>query len=335
MKERDLRIDLIKLIATAMVVVLHTVENGGYIQQYVYLLGTFGIPLFFATNGYLLYERDLTGSYFVKKTMQYLRFILMWSIVIGFAESVVERRFAVLDVLFGAMIGAGRLYHLWFITALLLIMAILCIVNYLLKRLNLTIQKLAGWKLVAVVVILMSISFFVDGRLIFTGRMAIRDIIRAPFRLITNGGYFLIGMSLHRIIKEKRNIKPIYLLCLLILCYTGICVLSSFSLWSWASSFYPCILCVVSTVAIMLLCLSLHKSNSLFFKTIKYIAPTSIGIWVLHPFALAVLRKLLELADIEFTLVLRMIMVPVVFIGCMIITKVSLRIKGVKTLFKI
>ena len=29
MKERDLRIDLVKLIATAMVVILHTVENSG------------------------------------------------------------------------------------------------------------------------------------------------------------------------------------------------------------------------------------------------------------------------------------------------------------------
>ena len=29
MKERDLRIDLVKLIATAMVVILHTVENAG------------------------------------------------------------------------------------------------------------------------------------------------------------------------------------------------------------------------------------------------------------------------------------------------------------------
>lgn len=237
------------------------------------------------------------------------------------------------DVILGALVGTGRLYHLWFITALMLIMGICCIANDLLRHWDLTVQKLAGWKLVVIVVILMSISFFVDGYHIFTEGTAVRDIIAAPFRLITNGGYFFVGMSLHRI--EKENIKNSYLFCSLIIGYTCICALSGISLWTWASSFYPCILCVVSTVAIMLLCLSLHKSNSLFFKTIKYIAPTSIGIWVLHPFALAVLRKLLELADIEFTLVLRMIMVPVVFIGCMIITKVSLRIKGVKTLFKI
>lgn len=29
MKERDLRLDLIKLIAALMVVILHTIENGG------------------------------------------------------------------------------------------------------------------------------------------------------------------------------------------------------------------------------------------------------------------------------------------------------------------
>ena len=59
MKERDVRVDLIKLITTAMVVVLHTIENTrGYLQQCLYLLGTFGIPLFLTVNGYLLYNRD-------------------------------------------------------------------------------------------------------------------------------------------------------------------------------------------------------------------------------------------------------------------------------------
>ena len=69
MKERDLRLDLIKLIAALMVVILHTIENGGggYSQQCLYLLGTFGIPLFFAVNGYLMYDRDLSPPMYGRK----------------------------------------------------------------------------------------------------------------------------------------------------------------------------------------------------------------------------------------------------------------------------
>lgn len=65
-----------------------------------------------------------------------------------------------------------------------------------------------------------------------------------------------------------------------------------------------------------------------FWKVVQYIAPTSIGIWVLHPFVLAVLRKVLELLGFSLTLPLRVIMVPLVFVSCMIIAKIALKIKG-------
>ena len=85
MKERDIRLDLIKFIAAVMVVILHTVliEPSGGVQEWMYLLGTFGIPLFLLVNGFLLYERDITPDYVWKKLIRYIKFILMWTIIIG------------------------------------------------------------------------------------------------------------------------------------------------------------------------------------------------------------------------------------------------------------
>ena len=37
MKERNLRIDLVKLIATAMVVILHTIENAGGVHTAMFV----------------------------------------------------------------------------------------------------------------------------------------------------------------------------------------------------------------------------------------------------------------------------------------------------------
>ena len=46
MKERDLRIDLVKLIATAMVVILHTVENSGTRRNVCICLAHLAFPCF-------------------------------------------------------------------------------------------------------------------------------------------------------------------------------------------------------------------------------------------------------------------------------------------------
>ena len=59
-KIRRYDIDLLKFIACVMVVILHGIEPGGGIQQIIYLLGSFGIPLFFVVNGYLLSQKYMT-----------------------------------------------------------------------------------------------------------------------------------------------------------------------------------------------------------------------------------------------------------------------------------
>ena len=72
-----------------------------------------------------------------------------------------------------------------------------------------------------------------------------------------------------------------------------------------------------------------------FWKAVHYIAPTSIGIWVLHPFVLAFLRKMLELLGVSLTLPLRVVMVPIVFVICIFIAKIALKIKGIRMMFQI
>lgn len=165
--------------------------RGGYIQQCLYLLGTFGIPLFLAVNGYLMYDRKITPSYFKKKFVRYFRLIFLWSVIIGTLESIVERKFMLIETFTGAWLGRGRLFHFWFITALLLLLAVCCIVNVLIKRTGHEIQQFVSGKTILIIVLLMSVSFFADGFIIFKYETSIRDVVSAPLRLITNGGFSL------------------------------------------------------------------------------------------------------------------------------------------------
>ena len=326
MQERDLRIDLVKLIATAMIVILHMIEPGGGTQQCLYLLGTFGIPLFLTVNGYLMYDREISPSYYKKKFIRYFRFVLVWSVLIGALESVINCHFALLEVLIGAWRGKGHLYHLWFISTLLLILGINCLCCFVSKRGE---QKsvFLNTKWMIILIILMNVLFIFNTFCFNTAKVVI-----GPFRLLTNGGFYVLGMYLH---SQKISVKRFYLYFALTVGYIGICILSLSLSITWASDMYSSVFCILSTLSIMLLCLQRKVTDHFAWKLVRFAAPTSIGIWILHPLVLEVLRKILKSASIELTLPLRVLLAFGVFWGCMIITKAALKIKGVRTLFQV
>lgn len=76
-KRRNPTIDFLKLIACIMVVILHGVGVGDGMQEIIYLIGTYGIPLFFMVNGYLLAKKTIDISYAGRQALRYIIFILI------------------------------------------------------------------------------------------------------------------------------------------------------------------------------------------------------------------------------------------------------------------
>ena len=89
-KSRKLPVDVLKIIACFCVLLLHTCppENHWFAQQPLYLLGVFGIPLFFMVNGYLLYSKELNCKYMSKKIVHNVRLVLCWSIPLTMLVSI-------------------------------------------------------------------------------------------------------------------------------------------------------------------------------------------------------------------------------------------------------
>ena len=94
-KIRRYDIDLLKFIACVMVVILHGIEPGGGIQQIIYLLGSFGIPLFFVVNGYLLSQKYIDFKFANEKLCKYFKFMLLWAVICGIPFSIIEHRIMV------------------------------------------------------------------------------------------------------------------------------------------------------------------------------------------------------------------------------------------------
>lgn len=335
MKKRDLRIDLVKLFAAGLIIILHVVENsGGMLKHCVYLAGVFGIPLFLMANGYLLYDKDLSFSYFWKTASRYLWFVLLWTFTIGIATFLVKGNVDIFTLFFGAILGTGRLFHLWFLSTLLLILFACCGINTIIERRNKKIQDYVNWQLVAVIVVLMSASCLVDF-FVLQPNTSIREIIPASLRLVTNGGFFVIGMFLRRTETSIPQYPQRVYVGMVLLCYVGICMGSLCSSVCWASSFYPSLFCIAGTVAIFRFILSMRVEKTKLWCLVSDAAPASIGVWVLHPFVILVLKKILEAIEIQYSVVLRVLTIPILFVGCIIVSNLMLKIKGVNRLVKV
>lgn len=125
--ERILGVDLVKLIACVMVVVLHVFGAGGGI----YLIGSWGIPLFFMANGFFLFDRELSWNYCARKLKKYVSFYLSWTILFIPLESYRNRELTFVPV--QAFMGKGLLFHLWFLPAICIGLLIFCGINYMIK----------------------------------------------------------------------------------------------------------------------------------------------------------------------------------------------------------
>lgn len=198
MYSRNNSIDLIKFIACILIVVLHAITpSEDVLQESVYLLGTYAIPLFFMVNGYLRRDKQFTFSFAWKMTVRYVKFIAIWTILFGTAKLLLQREFTYPQLFVGAVIGFDALYHFWFLTGLLVLYYLMAFGSVFATKGNTTFNELLSSKRAVVVILsLMCLSFLLNFFIKFQYGAEIRDFIHAPFRIITKGGYFLIGMSI-------------------------------------------------------------------------------------------------------------------------------------------
>lgn len=353
---RSRSIDLIKFVACIMVVILHAFEAGG-IQEWIYLLGTFGIPLFFLTNGFLLGDKNLSPNYFLKKIFRYLLFMVEWSLLLTLPYLIIKKEFMFFPLLKSTIIGDGQLYHLWFLTGLITIYLMLIIINLLLKPLGKDMKEVFSRKSCIIACFILSLLVFFLGNLLIKSYMntEIRNVIPAAFRIIDNGIYFVIGMYLklnltidnnfsegdytsnNRIqifynrLCNNSSIKISFFITIL-LCYIIINVVSKITEIIWVSSFYtfPIVIFAVILLFMLLITIDSNKISDIAY----YVLETSTGVWILHPFVLKVIKKICIMLMGNINLLESIMIMTVTILVCVIVTMVINKIKYVNMLFK-
>ncbi len=322
--QKSTNIDLIKVISCIMIVILHVIENSGDGSSLlIYLMGSYGIPLFLMVNGFLLYERDFSYSYIKRKIVAIIKFILLWSISLSILKSISRGEFFLIKNIFGAFIGNGFLYHFWFLSALIIIYVGMFIINkYIVsKMMGGGIRNIISKKLVFAIIIMLSLVFMTRYYFPF-----IRESIIRPFRIITNYSYFLLGMFCYKFWDKLKQIKnTVHVSCILI-SYISICVLSLKFNLIWASYFYEFIGCIIGCIAIFIFTLKINIIKK-YIPIIKSFAASTLCIYVIHPMLKNILNKIALYFFSKITLPIRIFEIVIILVIGILIAVFSLNKK--------
>lgn len=331
-KKNYLNISVLKIIACFMIVVLHIIENNGtYLQTFVYLAGTYGIPLFFLVNGFLLYDRNFTSEYYKKKIIKCIQFFLIWTASIGLIKSIISKSYMqIIYVISGAVLAQNSLYHLWFLITLMMIYTAVFLIQQYLKKHDKTIPDIVNTKIMLVIILLMNAVFLYSIIAGIAGLPEIRNILPVSFRLITFGGYYYLGMYIHKyndkIINKFNSKISLYVMLISFIC---ICTVSWFSGIIWASSYYSSLFVTFGCISIYCLITQL-KNLDKHSGIINNLTITTTGIWIIHPFVYKTFVKMLSFAGIEYNFYIRLITLPIILTVCYIAVSVIAKIKYIK-----
>lgn len=311
-EQKSYNIEFIKCISYLLVVVLHIIEcSDDVLGESIYLLGSFAIPLFFLINGFLLSEKDFTFKYTGKKIYRLVKFVLLWGITVGIITGLAKRSFKQMIVtVIGAFIGKGLLYHLWFLTTLIIIYSICFLVQKISKKQVLYYVSIKGFYLLAII---FTVIFIIEISL----NIEIRNLIPGCFRVLTYGGYFYCGMLLKKT-DGVTLFKGQYSIITAALCWVALCFMANHTGIIWASSYYNSPMVFFGGIILLSFSLKLKLRNSS-VKMISFFSQCTIAIWVFHPLVHTILVSVLEKNEISCSLFTRIIELPFIVCFCSIL----------------
>ena len=182
-KDRNLSIDLIKIIAMFGVMCLHTTYSYKIPGQFcfadlLYESAVVSIPLFFMVSGYLLIGREMVDyKYSFRKIIGIIRFVSIIVFAFWLARSVYHLQFDFIELLKSLVypyIQRGQFYAFWYFGAMIILYLLYPVINVFYKSHKhmylgiLTISLLTSYT--------MFISNLVGGGGIYVSQQSVRPL---------------------------------------------------------------------------------------------------------------------------------------------------------------
>lgn len=301
-RQRNCNLDLLRILACLAVIGLHTSDKDIFIvNTIVYYFCGFAVPCFFMASGYILLQRgNINYSYVYKKYKQILSVVLLWGVVGGITSVIYglynnyDGIFLIIKFIkfvFCGLLQKGFYWQLWFFGALLIVYAILpFIVSLKIKH------KIIIWTICFIIGEVMQLISLEMG-------VPVQKSIIQTFRVWTWLQYFILGGFIPLINEKIFSNILIYLHGLLLIvwtiivlayqCYIGSHVLNNNIIGvQYAEFFYDSILDIIWLTGIFTFFIRIKLSCTM-NKYISMFAPLSMGIYIIHPMILNIVKHFL------------------------------------------
>ena len=332
--KRNIGLDVIKVVACCFVVASHTIRPGfGFANLVVFSLAIIAIPCFFMVNGYLMFQKQtVTYAYIWKKIIRILVVCFSWEALHAAVYWLYYHQFRnFLESFLFDFLQKGLFFHFWFMGSLMILYLLLPILRWIYEK-NEAVY-------IGILIGLGIICSAMNLIMIVTKNLYVLEIPQS-LRLWYWLFYYMLGGLLA---KRKIKIQIIIDRCSFAMKITALVTAIALLIgWQWLIGnvvlkqykieiFYGSIpiMAVVTIVFVCILNVKFHRE-----KTITYFANLSMGIYVIHPFVLAVFQKYVP-AFVSGKATMNLLFWIATVIACGVIAAILNKISMVKELTKL
>ena len=282
MSNRNVNLDLVKVLASIGVVGLHAI---GMVNYSIYYFCAFAVPLFMMVNGYLMFNKSgITPAYAFTKILSLLKIVVCWNLLIILPVMVLRHKFVnPIRLCVNCLFQKGYLWHFWYFGALIIIYLALPLIHHLIKNRPLLHLIL--------VVILVLISVTINIMSMVRG-YSIQKYVPQTLRIWTWLMFFLFGGLCTTSYFDKLLNIPLWLHSVLtaVFAFVNNIVEKKVGLYliheRIADLFYDDITSIIWYCLLFTLLLRVPLS-ALVKKAATRIEPLTLGIFIIHPILLA------------------------------------------------
>lgn len=322
-------IDLLRIIATFMIVTLHVLSFGGILENsmngmqpiwwFIYIISFCSVDCYAIISGYVNYKLEYSKKTFYKLLKMWLH-VLFYTVLITFLFSVFMPDIIEKENWINAFFPIVRQEY-WYMTAYFIIFLLMPLINVILAKLN--------RRVVEIVLILLIFVY-----------MGIKSVLKYNVFVISDVilllSLYILGAYLRRMkVIDKLNVSHGIILFFAML--IGTYITRIFNCYMFIHNDSPTI--VLEALSLFIIFNKLRLNNSLVISLIKYFAPVTLGVYLIHTNHL-VLHNIIGIftepirVDNKFVVLIgTFVIILLIFVVCSLIDRLRiLFIKGLKSI---
>ena len=344
---RDIRFDLLRILASFMVVFLHVSASEWYTtppQSFNWFIMNLydsfvrsAVPLFFMLSGAFMFKKEVNIKYlYIKKIIPLVVIYIVWSFLYAvdyygiFALKEVEIKPFLITCI-------NSYYHMWFIPVLIGI--------YVLQPILYALVNFEKGKFIKYYLVI----FFIIGILKPTfaeffqnSDLGLLILNKIPYELVSHTGYVILGHYIANIIKIKlKSATSISIFLVTVIISTTVCQIVAIKSGKPSDLLYDNFMLPVFIEAILIF--SLFKNSNFSFISsdklkfiISKLSSLTLGVYLMHPFIINQLSQKLNFNVLSFSPIASIPIVSIVtMLVCLTISYVIIKIPIINKILKL